>query len=233
MTDATRSRTSSSPTSATATARTGARNWEDAFRIGRYFLPRPSAQQPHLAVFITDGDPNEIVREDRVTYDPGNPYVSANEYELKVPLSKDSEVTSADTTNRRRTAPSRTPTRVKAQGSHILTVAVGAGLSSQSSLDRIIDVSGADVFTGSGTFDISTDDVYRVADFSDLEDAMREAAFQLCAPSVTVRKLVDLTPDPGTDDAIPGAGLGHDHDGRSGRRPSGCCRRRARARPRR
>ena len=42
------------------------------------------------------------------------------------------------------------------------------------------------------------------ADFSDLEDAMREAAFQLCAPSITVRKLVDYTPDPDTDDAIPG-----------------------------
>ena len=67
-------------------------------------------------------------------------------------------------------------------------------------------MSGPDVFSGNGTFDISTDDVYRVADFSDLEDALREAAFQLCAPSVTVRKLVDLTPDPGTDDLFPRAG---------------------------
>ena len=29
---------------------------------------------------------------------------------------------------------------------------------------------------------------------------MRQAAFQLCAPSITVRKLVDLTPDPAADD---------------------------------
>ena len=92
---------------------------------------------------------------------------------------------------------------VKGQGSHILAIAVGAGLSSQSSLDRIIDVSGDDVFSGFGTFDIATHDVYRVVDFDDLEDALREAAFGLCAPSLTVRKLVDLTPDPGTNDLVP------------------------------
>ena len=44
-------------------------------------------------MFITDGDPNEIVRKDQVTYDPGNPNVAANEYELKVPLA-DGEVES-------------------------------------------------------------------------------------------------------------------------------------------
>ena len=37
---------------------------------------------------------------------------------------------------------------IKAQGSHILSVAVGEGLDSPSSLSRIIDVSGPDVFTG-------------------------------------------------------------------------------------
>ena len=40
----------------------GSTNWEDGLRMGRYFLPRPSAQQPHLTVFITDGDPNEIIK---------------------------------------------------------------------------------------------------------------------------------------------------------------------------
>ena len=65
-------------------------------------------------------------------------------------------------------------------------------------------MSGPDVFSGNGTFDITTDDVYRVQDFDDLEDALRDAAFELCAPSVNVQKLVDLTPDPGTDDLVPG-----------------------------
>ena len=41
----------------------GATNWEDGLRMGRYFLPRPGAQQPHLTVLITDGDPNEVIRE--------------------------------------------------------------------------------------------------------------------------------------------------------------------------
>jgi hypothetical protein len=32
----------------------GGTNWEDGFRAGRYFLPRPDPVRPHLAVFITD-----------------------------------------------------------------------------------------------------------------------------------------------------------------------------------
>ena len=41
----------------------GTTHWEDAFRVGRYFLPRPSQATPHLVVFITDGDPNVVVSE--------------------------------------------------------------------------------------------------------------------------------------------------------------------------
>jgi uncharacterized repeat protein (TIGR01451 family) len=181
----------------------GSTHWEDAFRVARYLLPRPGTQ-PHLVVFITDGDPNEIVREDHVTYDPGNPSTTQNEYEHKVPLSSNEVTSAGNTTAKNRAVPNANA--LKAQGSHILTVAVGSGLSSQDSLNRIIDVSGPDVFSGSGTFDIATDDVYRVADFADLEEAMREAAFQLCAPSITVRKLIDLTPDPGPNDTVPGPG---------------------------
>ena len=94
-------------------------------------------------------------------------------------------------------------------GSHILTVAVGNGLNNPDSLDRIIDVSGPDVFSGTGTFDITTDDVYRVANFADLEDAMREAAFQLCAPvdqRSQARRSDPRSRPPMT--SIPAAGLG-------------------------
>jgi uncharacterized repeat protein (TIGR01451 family) len=180
-------------------------NWEDAFRIGRYFLPRPGTQ-PHLTVFITDGDPNRAIRADRVTYAPGNPNLAQNEYELKVPLDRTTETASAGSEAAKDVAVSNA-NAIKAQGSHILTVAVGAAVNNQQSLNRIIAVSGPDVFDGTGTFDIATDDVYRVPNFADLQSALREAAFQLCAPSITVEKLVDLTPDPGTDsDAIPGQG---------------------------
>ena len=182
----------------------GSTNWEDAFRVGRYFLPRPNPNKPNLVVFITDGDPNEIIREDQVTYNPGNTNTSQNEYERKVPLA-DAEVTSAaNTAAKDRAVPNANA--IKAQGSHILTIAVGNGLNNAQSLARIIDVSGPDVFSGTGTFNIATDDVYRVPNFADLEAAMRQAAFQLCAPSITVRKLLDLTPDPNTpNDRVPGA----------------------------
>jgi hypothetical protein len=95
---------------------------------------------------------------------------------------------------------------VKAQGSHILALAVGDGLGGTSTLNRLISVSGPDVFTGSGAFDIETTDVYRVTEFSELEASLRAAAFQLCAPSVTIQKLVDQNPDPGVDDLQPAQG---------------------------
>ena len=61
VTDATRASTFG-PYIANGYLPNGSTNWEDGLRMGRYFLPRPSAQQPHLTVFITDGDPNEIIR---------------------------------------------------------------------------------------------------------------------------------------------------------------------------
>ncbi len=96
----------------------GSTHWEDAFRVGRYFLPRPSRTSPHLVVFITDGDPNEIVRKDRVTYDPGNPNLAQNEYELKIPLA-DNETSNADKNPAKdRAVPNANA--LKGQGSHIL-----------------------------------------------------------------------------------------------------------------
>jgi uncharacterized repeat protein (TIGR01451 family) len=182
----------------------GGTNWEDGFRVDRYFLPRPSETTPHLVVFITDGDPTRVIDEGDVTYDPGNPIVAQNEYELKVPLGSDEEEDEDENDAKDRAVPNANA--LKAKDSHILVVAVGAGLSSQSSLDRIIAVSGSDVFDGSGAFDITTDDVYKEPDFSKLEDALREAAFQLCAPSVNVAKRIDVNADPAVEDLQPGAG---------------------------
>ena len=63
-------------------------------------------------------------------------------------------------------------------------------------------MSGDDVFSGFGTFDIATDDVYRVADFGHLEEALREAAFGLraVADGAQARR---LHADPGTNDLVP------------------------------
>ena len=184
----------------------GSTHWEDGFRVGRYFLPRPSPDIPHLTVFITDGDPNVIVRQDRVTFDPGNPVIAQNQYELQVPLvttPSSANQTQSENENPAKDRAVPNANALKAQGSHILTIAVGNGLQSQSSLNRIIAMSGPDVFPDTGPFDITTTDVYREPNFALLEAALREAAFQLCAPSVNIRKMVDQNPDPAVDDLQP------------------------------
>ena len=171
-------------------------NWEDALRVGRYMAPRPDPEIPHLVVFITDGDPTAVVRNSQVT---------PIEYQTKVPLS-DNEVSDASG-NAGATPAISNANALKADGSHILAIGVGAALQNAQSRQRLISVSGPDVFSGIGTFDIATDDAYLEPNFSELEDALRDAAFQLCAPSVNIRKLYDATPDPDSlDDAIPGVG---------------------------
>ncbi|KZX51223.1 hypothetical protein A3709_10355 [Halioglobus sp. HI00S01] len=180
----------------------GNTNWEDGLRMGiagSAFAPRPSFNVPHLTVFITDGDPTRVIRNDRVT---------TAEYYNKVPL-ENNETTDSNKNPAADRAVANA-NNLKSQGSHILVVAVGKGVTSPSSLDRIKKISGDDVYPDDGDpFDISTDDVYRQPNFSELEDALREAAFQLCSPSVTVEKILDLTPDPGTtSDGVPGSNWG-------------------------
>jgi hypothetical protein len=171
-------------------------NWEDALRVGRYFAPRPDPVIPHLVVFITDGDPTAVI---------DNRDVTSSEYRNKVPLSE-SETSSADGNAGSKPAIPNA-NALKSSGSHILAIGVGSALQNNSSRQRLIQVSDDDVYDGSGVFDIATDDVYLEEDFANLEDALRDAAFQLCAPSVTIRKLYDPTPDPDSlGDALPGVG---------------------------
>lgn len=177
----------------------GYTNWEDAMRVGRFFAPRPDPEIPHLVVFITDGDPTAYVNLANVTND---------EYRTKVPLA-DNEVRTNQSTTASLGPAIPNANALKAGGSHILAIGVGEALQNQSSVNRLIAMSDDDVFDGTGTFDISTDDVYLEPNFENLEDALREAAFQLCAPSVSIRKVVDFTPDPDSaDDAVPGSGFG-------------------------
>ncbi len=173
-------------------------NWEDGLRMGNpNFAVRPDPTVPHLTVFITDGDPNRIIKDS----------LSTTDYRNKLPLGTGffGDVNGA---NENTAADNAIPNAngLKAQGSHILAIAVGAGLSSGASLNRLKLVSGPDIFDGTGApFDIETDDIYVEPNFDELEDALREAAFQLCAPSLTIQKLVDETPDPDSfDDAYPG-----------------------------
>ncbi len=148
-------------------------------------------------MFLTDGDPTAAINNNNVTMD---------EYLTKVPLAE-SEVRSNISESSALTPAIPNANGIKAEDSHILALGVGEALQNQASVNRLIQVSGPDVFNGTGEFDIATDDVFLEADFDELEDALRNAAFQLCAPSVTVRKLYDQTPDPDTlDDLLPGVG---------------------------
>jgi hypothetical protein len=141
----------------------GNTNWEDGLRMGiPKFLPRDNFQVPHLTVFITDGDPNQIIRDS----------VTATDYADKVPLA-DSQTTGANQNTAADHAVANA-NNLKTQGSRILAIAVGAGLSSNASLNRLIRVSGPNVYNGTGDFDISTDDIYREPDFSKLQDALRQ-----------------------------------------------------------
>ena len=172
-------------------------NWEDALRVGRHLAPRPDPDIPHMVVFLTDGDPTATIRIDQMTGD---------EYTTKVPLA-DSEVKTNVASNVALTPAIPNANGIKAAGSHIFALGVGAALQNQSSVNRLIAVSGPNVFDGTGEFDISTTDVYLEADFDALEEALRGAAFELCAPSVSIHKLYDPTPDPDTlEDAVPGVG---------------------------
>ena len=180
----------------------GNTNWEDALRAARYFLPRPSLEKPHMVMFITDGDPTQAINWQAVTYTPSDPgNVAGNEYTNKIPLSAN-ETVGIDSNPGADRAVSNA-NGIKFQHSHIFTVGIGNALDNTSSQQRLIKVSGPDIFDGSTPLDISTDDLALVPDFDDLAAALRAAAFGLCAPSVTVQKLADSTPDPGTDDAFP------------------------------
>ena len=142
----------------------GSTHWEDALP-GRPLLPAPP-EPGHAAsrrVHHRRRPERDRPRRPR-DLRPGNPNVAANEYELKVPL--DSNETHGRRQHLAKDRAVSNANALKAQGSHILTVAVGAGLSSRRSLDRIIDVSGPDVFPDTGAFNIATHDVYREPDFA-------------------------------------------------------------------
>ena len=79
-------------------------------------------------------------------------------------------------------------------GSHVLAIAVGSGLTSQDSLDRLIDVSGPDVLTSGQPFTVGT--MSTASRTSPARVGLRALAFALCAPVVNIQKFIDLTPDP-------------------------------------
>jgi len=148
-------------------------NWDDTLKEIRDLN---ASELADLVVYVTDGDPTAFNNpHPNDTGDIQSSQVTVNA--ASNPNSLSYAVVHAD--------------EVKGQGSHILVVGVGNGLQNAASMQRLEDISGPDVFTGSpDTFDVQNDDVTLVADFADLEAALRDIAFQLCGSSVTVTKRV-------------------------------------------
>jgi hypothetical protein len=120
----------------------GYTNWDDAF--DKVDALNDTSVAP-LVVFITDGDPT--------TYGPGTDRNTDTDFDADDPRMLNAIIGANE---------------VKAAGSHVLAVGVGASLNNDGSLNRLNQISGSDVYT-SGTLNLSTIDVMRVTDFSNFD----------------------------------------------------------------
>jgi hypothetical protein len=155
------------------------RNSSDQYTNWQQTLKQTSEDVPKLVVFVTDGDPTayDFDRAGDPFYDGSQPYAigigtDANQAGRTITL--DRAVEAANT--------------VKVNGSRILTIGVGSALNNQNSLNRLIQVSGPNVARTADEFDITTTDVALVPNFENLEEAIRAVVFDLCSPSLTIRK---------------------------------------------
>lgn len=144
-------------------------NWQDALRTAGGLDPG-AGEAPPVIVFVTDGDPTAyFTSEGQIVRDwDGTGLPQA--------------VAAADA--------------VKAQGKHILAVAVGSALDNAGSLDRLRAITDGDQSIVLGQADVAglnlaTDDVLRVTDFAVLPQALLTVSRDLCRSEVTIRKVVD------------------------------------------
>ena len=138
-------------------------NWEDALQEVK-LLNTASGVAP-LVVFITDGDPTAT----------GTAAPFATNVANATALTP--AVVQANA--------------VKAQGSHILAVGVGAALNNATSLGRLNAISGPDTVTNPASLTLATTDVLAVSNFANLSTALRTLVSELCKSSVTLNKQVD------------------------------------------
>lgn len=153
-------------------------NWNQALDV--------TATDPgDLVVFITDGDPT--------SYDfdqPNDPFAAGPPADVAVNTDRNSE---AATSTLDRAVESANA--VKAQGARMLALGVGVALQNNSSVNRLVQVSGPDVARSFSEFDIETTDVALVSDFDDLASAVRGLVLELCSPSLTIRKYAQTADD--------------------------------------
>ncbi|HEY5890816.1 MAG TPA: hypothetical protein VIW94_08980, partial [Acidimicrobiia bacterium] len=141
-------------------------NWDDA-------LDEVSnmASIPPLVLFLTDGDPTAYNLDK--SGESGGVQTGAGITEATSRALEEAE-------------------EIRLTGSHIIAIAVGSGLTSPASIERLKTVAGNDVYPDDGPLDLATTDVIRVPDFGDLPEAMRLIAQAMCAdPGITIEKNVD------------------------------------------
>jgi uncharacterized repeat protein (TIGR01451 family) len=152
-------------------------NWDDALNeVTQINAAGPVAP---IVLFLTDGDPTAYNLDQ--SGEPGGVFTNGVTAEAVLRAQQEAD-------------------QIRAQGSHLIAVGVGAALTSAASIDRLKQVAGPDVYNGSGTFDLAQTDVVLVPEFTDLPGAMSLIAQALCAdPGISVEKTVSpATVTPGT-----------------------------------
>jgi uncharacterized repeat protein (TIGR01451 family) len=152
----------------------GYTNWEAAF--ARVREANTQGTLADLVVFITDGDPTAY------TEAGGHVVTGLTDGDAKALRLA---ATEADL--------------VKAQGSHVFALGVGAAVTKPASAHRLTAISGFHQYPNA---DFAEADYTLVDDFDKLAQALRQIATELCQASVTITKLVDegdgvYRPDPG------------------------------------
>lgn len=156
-------------------------NWDDA--LSEVQRLNQDVKVAPLVVFITDGDPTAYNNQHSTT-DPDNETQTVT--------------TGASSTGVALTRAIDHANNVKTQGSKIMVIGVGAGLSSTASQNRLKAISGPDTYSGSpDVLNIATDDVILVTDFTNLATQLRQLVLELCENSLTVTKYVNNNNLPG------------------------------------
>lgn len=168
-------------------------NWEDALLKTRA-VPGAPGGKPDLVVFLTDGDPTAVnVQPGNPAYpqftpNPANHVLIDSTPGTEQQLYLDPAITAANA--------------LKSQGSKILAVGVGNGLSNAASQQRLKDVSGPNIvdLDEGEVLNIATDDVVVTTSFDRLAQATADIAVALCQSSLTITKLAQSA---GSNEYVP------------------------------
>ena len=156
-------------------------NWQEA-------LEQSAGSATNLVVFITDGDPTAVTSNGRSNGSMPEPFPGSDVKLIgtRGQFEKYALYKAINASN---------GLKAGGNGPRVLAIGVGAALQNSGSQQRLKDISGPDVYTGVGDFDLNRDDVALVRSFDDLAQALRKVATELCSPSVTITKLAQSAGD--------------------------------------